>query len=231
MARISQYTADTVDAQDKLLGTDGGGATKNFSLIEIAKYFKNTNSAGNVGQMSFIFDNQANNIKGSLHVATSDNPKAFSSLSTIKLSRYTINDSVNIITNYLTSELINKEIIIADSLIPNNYGVYKVTAITVDSDDSNFYHLAITYERGNGGMVPLQYYSIILFSGAQDLHYEHVQSSAAAVWTVNHNLGKFASAIIKLADGQQVEALVNHTNKNTLTITFSGDNSGTAYVN
>ena len=72
-------------------------------------------------------------------------------------------------------------------------------------------------------------YMLELFGTDKD--YKHVQSGAAATWSVAHNLGKFPSVTVKLADGTQVEAAVTHTNENNLTITFSSSNSGTAYMN
>ena len=64
-----------------------------------------------------------------------------------------------------------------------------------------------------------------------DKNFTFTQSSAATTWNVTHNLNKFPSVTVTLADGSQVEAEVAHTNKNSLTITFSGDNSGIAYMN
>ena len=40
MARISKYTQDTnVTGTDKLLGSDSGGATKNFSIESLSNFF------------------------------------------------------------------------------------------------------------------------------------------------------------------------------------------------
>jgi hypothetical protein len=40
MARISKYTQDTsVTKNDKLLGSDSGGSTKNFSIESLSNYF------------------------------------------------------------------------------------------------------------------------------------------------------------------------------------------------
>lgn len=232
MARIQTYGLDSVDVGDKLLGSDASGATKNFSVSEISTFFKNEGAAGASGQFNYqyIRDSGAIN-KGHMHIAASSNTINFSAVTTIKLSKYKQGDTANTIQNYLTNEFVGKEIIIADTLIPNNYGTYSVTSVTVDANNNNFYDLVLSYKSGNGTLTDGQFYSIILFAGAQDVHFEFQQASGATVWTVNHNLGKFPSVTIKLADGTQVQALVTHTNNNTLTITFSGENSGTAYLN
>ena len=232
MARIQTYGLDTVDTGDKLLGSDSGGATKNFSVQEIANFFKNSGSSGASGQFNYQYIRNSGAIsKGHMHINAGSDTINFSSVTTLKISKYSQADSVNSLQNYLTTEFVGKEIIIADTLIPNNYGTYSVTSVTVDASDNNFYDLVLSYKSGNGTLTDGQFYSIILFAGAQDLHFEFQQASGATVWTINHNLDKFPSVTIKLADGTQVQALVTHTNNNTLTITFSGENSGTAYLN
>ena len=232
MARIQTYGLDTVDIGDKLLGSDSGGATKNFSVQEIANFFKNSGSSGASGQFNYQYIRNSGAIsKGHMHINAGSDTINFSSVTTLKISKYSQADSINSLQNYLTTEFLGKEIIIADTLIPNNYGTYSVTSVTVDASNNNFYDLVLSYKSGNGTLTDGQFYSIILFAGAQDLHFEFQQASGATVWTINHNLDKFPSVTIKLADGTQVQALVTHTNNNTLTITFSGENSGTAYLN
>ena len=49
MPRISTYTSDTsVEATDKLLGSNAGGATKNFAVQDISKFFKNLETSSNL---------------------------------------------------------------------------------------------------------------------------------------------------------------------------------------
>lgn len=61
--------------------------------------------------------------------------------------------------------------------------------------------------------------------------YTHVQDTPAQVWTVNHNLSAFPSVTVALPTGDVGQAAVKYINNNTLTITFSGDESGKAYLN
>ena len=232
MARIQTYGLDTVDIGDKLLGSDGGGATKNFSVQEIANFFKNSGSSGASGQFNYQYIRNSGAIsKGHMHINAGSDTINFSSVTTLKISKYSQADSINSLQNYITTEFVGKEIIIADTLIPNNYGVYNVTSVTVDAGNNNFYDLVLSYKSGNGTLTDGQFYSIILFAGAQDLSFEFAQASAATTWTVNHNLGKFPSVTIKLSDGTVGQAVITHTNKNTLTISFSADTSGIAYMN
>ena len=42
MARFCNFVADTdVTKEDKLLGTDSGGASKNYRLEDVSKFLKN----------------------------------------------------------------------------------------------------------------------------------------------------------------------------------------------
>lgn len=57
--------------------------------------------------------------------------------------------------------------------------------------------------------------------GPASAFFEHVQSAAAATWTINHNLG-FRPAVSAINEGsQQVEGSVIHTSVNQLVLSFS----------
>ena len=64
-----------------------------------------------------------------------------------------------------------------------------------------------------------------------DKHHEHAQENTSATWNITHNLNKFPAVQIKNSSGVEVMAAVTHTNKNSLTITFSSPTSGTAFLN
>ena len=54
MARISTYQSDTsVEKDDKFLGSNFGGTTKNFVVKDIATFLANTNAIG-VSGLSLI---------------------------------------------------------------------------------------------------------------------------------------------------------------------------------
>ena len=67
MARISTYSQDSnVIKEDKLIGSDSGGETKNFSLESISSFFKNTNAAGVAGQLVYVYDTTVGQASGYL---------------------------------------------------------------------------------------------------------------------------------------------------------------------
>lgn len=64
-----------------------------------------------------------------------------------------------------------------------------------------------------------------------DLSYTHIQSTAAAVWTVNHNLGKNPSVTVVDSANEQVLTEIHYINLNQLQIISAGAFSGQAYCN
>ncbi len=67
--------------------------------------------------------------------------------------------------------------------------------------------------------------------GGLDLTYTHTQSSASALWTITHNLGKRPSCQIFDSAGDEVEGNIRQLTNNSLQITFSAPFSGVAYLN
>ena len=236
MARISTYTSDTtVEASDKLLGSNADGSTKNFSIQDIATFFKNTNAAGISGQIPYVYYNAAfgglsGRPTGSITLANTDASTGFSTLTTVKISKFPHGASSKTAVNFI-NEFLYQRVIIVDFTDMNKFGVYTVMAVAQDSDETNFYDLTLRYVSGNGGIVSGQYYSLGFYTGAQDKNFTFSQGSAASTWTVAHYLNKFPSVTVKLSNGKIGQACITHQDKNNLTIEFSGANSGTAYLN
>ncbi len=65
----------------------------------------------------------------------------------------------------------------------------------------------------------------------KDLHFVYIQSSAATVWTIEHNLGKNPSVRIEDTTGADIVGLVDYVDNNNLIITFEIAIEGTAYLN
>lgn len=61
--------------------------------------------------------------------------------------------------------------------------------------------------------------------------YVHKQEASSTLWTVNHNLGKFPSVTVIDSAGSMVIGEIKYLNANSLTIEFSSQFSGTAYLN
>jgi hypothetical protein len=63
-----------------------------------------------------------------------------------------------------------------------------------------------------------------------DIFYTHIQAIAANVWTINHNLRGYPTAVVLDSAGTQCEGTFSYPSINQMVITFSGAFTGTAYV-
>lgn len=68
-------------------------------------------------------------------------------------------------------------------------------------------------------------------TGGGDKAYVYIQSSAANVWVITHNLNKYPSVTVVDSAGSVVVGEVVYNNANKVTITFIGSFSGKAYLN
>lgn len=235
MPRISNIAVDqSVDKNDKLLGTNSGGGTKNYRLEDITSFIRDTGAAGIVGQFSYIFYNSSfggsgTRPLGSITIDTYYKTVSFSNVTTIKISNKAFQTS-NSIANAIET-FTDKQIIIAKNTDQDVFGVFTCTAVTQDPVETNFYDLTLRYEKGNGSLEVEQFYSIILYAGAQDKEYRHDQTSASSTWVISHKLNKFPTVVVFDSAGSQAVGAITHDSKNQLTITFSASFSGIAYLN
>ena len=65
----------------------------------------------------------------------------------------------------------------------------------------------------------------------QDKHYAHDQGMPSQVWTINHNLNKYPSAIAVDTAKSIVVGQIDYLDLNNITITFNAAFSGEAYLN
>ena len=243
MARISTYVNDTsISDNDKFLGSDGGGSTRNFKIADVTAYLRATNAAGVGGQLTYLYhdgtyNNNSIRQSGTITIsgASGQTQQPFSGVSAIKASKYS-NDSTKDISN-LISTYSSTSVIIADTEDQNQFGIYQVGTVTQDSSETNFYNIPLAYSSGNGNLNNLQSYSISVFT-AGDKNLLHTQSSASNSWTVNHNMGKYPSVSIvecdpsaNETDGDLVIGEVTYNSINQLTIKFAAAISGVAYIN
>lgn len=61
-------------------------------------------------------------------------------------------------------------------------------------------------------------------------NYVHVQSTAAATWLIDHNLGFYPNTTVVDSAGDQVEGTVTYTTQNQVRVMFSAAFAGTAYL-
>ena len=237
MTKISTYVVDeNITALDKWIGSDANmqNKTKNFTPKKLAKYF-NDNQVINIGvplqYKYYTLEPLEQRPNGTLTFENEIGPTVnFSSVTTFLLSKYTTKQ--NIVSDFLNF-LNGSKVLLFKSSDINSFGYYTIVNIDPYDEDPNFFVVTVIYEDGNGALEEDKDYmlSLVSFSDSVDKTFIFIQDTAANPWQVNHNLNKFPSVTMVLSTGQVGMADVNYIDANNLTITFSGDESGKAYLN
>ena len=161
MGKISNYAQDaTVSLGDKLLGTDSGGTTYNYTLTSVSEIFKQANAAGIGGQFTYQLDAGVGSSveSGEMDATFSGGDKDFADITALTFSIFTYEQPSTNLTNVL-SILSNKSILIVDCLNHNNYGVYNTGSVSIGAG-ATYGTLSLTYVSGKGAMVDEKVYAI-----------------------------------------------------------------------
>ena len=233
MPRINNIGLDTdVTKDDKLLGSDSGGATKSYTLKNVSKFFKDSNAAGIAGQFTYQYKTSGL-VSGTMGITFSSG-STFQNATSIKVSKFIYGETTNSSENVLDI-LSSKQILIVDVEDQDNYAIYNSGTVTQDGS-SDFYDISLTTPtKFNGSFTNEKFYAIISIGGGADKnktfddYFE--QAQAANPWVVTHGLGKFPSVTVVNRNNVEVQAKVTHNNDNQVTITFSGATAGKAYFN
>jgi len=245
MARLSTYKPDLdVTKDDKVLGTDSGGGTKNYRLEDISKFFKNTNSAGIAAQFVWQYKTLSPFLNGSMRTTGT----TFANLSSAKVNKYTygeINSSEN-----LLAILSGKEVIVVDVDNQNNFGVYTAGTPTQDGS-TDFYDISLSaVQNSNGSLVNEKFYSMIAYGGGADKTVsltfqpsdfagyptpstETINGSSMKYIDWEHNLGKYPSITVTEAFVTSGVGFVpvKYISASTVRVYFTGTTNGTIYAN
>lgn len=231
MPRINNIGLDTdVTKDDKLLGSDSGGATKSYTLKNISKFFKDSNAAGIAGQFTYQYKTSGL-VSGTMGITFSSG-STFQNATSIKVSKFIYGETTNSSENLL-SILSSGQILIVDVDDQDNYAIYESGVVTQDGS-SDFYDISLTTPtKYNGSFTNEKIYAIISIGGVADKTYIHTQGSASTTWNVSHSLGKFPSVTVVDINNVQGYGVVTHTDENNLTVTFPAGSpaAGKAYCN
>ena len=231
MPRINNIGLDTdVTKDDKLLGSDSGGATKSYTLKNISKFFKDSNAAGIAGQFTYQYKTSGL-VSGTMGITFSSG-STFQNATSIKVSKFIYGETTNSSENILDI-LSSKQILIVDVEDQDNYAIYNSGAVTQDGS-SDFYDISLNAPtKYNGSFTNEKIYAIISIGGGTDKTYIHNQGSASTTWNVSHSLGKFPSVTVVDINNVQGYGVVTHTDENNLTVTFPAGSpaAGKAYCN
>jgi|TARA_R100001530_G_scaffold93112_1_gene64635 hypothetical protein len=238
MARINRYDQDVdVTKGDKLIGSDSGGTTKNFSLESVSTFFKETNSAGIVGQ--FVWQYKAATPTSGNILPTFSSGSTFANITSLKVNKYIKGETLNSIENIL-SLVSGKDVLLIDTSDQDNYGLFAVTSITQDGSTSN-YDIALTYKnKSNGSLAIDNHYALVVFGGGADKNYasgsintndSRWSGSGPYVLAITHNLGKYGSPTVKDSANTIVHGKISYNALNTLQLTFNAKFVCEVFVN
>jgi len=166
MPKINSLPTDkSLSKNDRLLGSDALGPTRNYKLEDVLAFIRDSNSAGVFGQLSYIYYNRffggnSQRPSGSMTIDTSSANTAFDAVSTIKVSKYSYigEDEIdNILATYL-----NKQVVIVDNNDPNNFATYVCGGVDQDIAETDFYNLSLTYINGEGSLTSGNVYSTLI---------------------------------------------------------------------
>jgi len=232
MSRIISYPYDNnITDGDAWIGSEASsGQTKQYTALAVADYL-NINGKISIGS-AMIYEYTSTSLAGTGTMALQAGGGAtpFANVTSLTLST---NDKSGNNTTAFVNYLVGSDILIneqKDLLAFGHYAVDSYTAISAD-----YYTIDVTFKGGQGDLTPTIIYNVDNFLLASqaggDLNFTYTQSSAAAVWNITHNLGKFPSVSILDSAGTNVIGQVDYTNDNELILTFTAAFAGVAYLN
>jgi hypothetical protein len=231
MAIGNSYPIDkNVEDQDLFIGTKySNRQTVNFPAESLADYLNKHGKISIAGQMSFQFV-IAGPTQGTISfVDLEGSGTPFSDVTSLRVA---VNDLGNQNVVEFLTYIIGSQIMISEQNAISSFGHYKITTYVEDTIPG-FYILGLTYIGGNGELIEDVYYDMSMFYPfpTGDKTFVFTQDTPANPWIIEHDLDKFPSVTMVLSTGQVGMADIVYIDENNLTITFSGDESGKAYLN
>ena len=250
MVKISKYISDTsVEKTDKLLGSNAGGATKNFAVDDISKFLRENNAAGVAGQLTYEYVSDASTQRAGTVYTNGSTSLAFSSVTTLRVSKYRKGDD-NSIENFLET-LEGNDIIINNVEDLDNFGIFTCSNVAQDSS-TDFYTITLSSVSAlsQGSLVNNQVYTVAVYSVAGDkstsltfsptnfaghpsLSTDTVNGSTMNYIDWSHNLNKYPSITVTEAFSTTGVGFVpyKYINTNTVRVYFHGGTNGKIYAN
>jgi len=244
MPRINNIGLDTdVTKDDKLLGSDSGGATKSYTLKNVSKFFKDSNAAGIAGQFTYQYKTSSL-VSGTMGITFSSG-STFQNATSIKVSKFIYGETTNSSENILDI-LSSKQVLIVDVEDQDNYAIYNSGVVTQDGS-TDFYDISLTTPtKFNGSFTNDKFYAIISIGGGADkqavltfdstnfaANPETINGSSMRYVEWSHNLSKRPSiTVAESGSPEQVAHVpVKYINDNKVRVYFTGTTSGKIYAN
>ena len=232
MARVSSFPLDTsVSKDDKLLGTDEGGATKNFTISSIGEHFAQSSAITVAGQLVSKFGMAVSQVgDGGMYVNDGEVEPALSAITQFTISKKNADGSLR---TEMLEDIIATKFLMVEAGNQNVKGEFSVTSSYDNAGDSDFLDVDVTPTNTNGSMSNSKHYVIAVAATAVsgDKKYEHEQSSAASTWTIDHNLNKKPAVSVVDSLDNVIICEVEYTSLNQVVLRFDTTYSGKAYFN
>lgn len=226
MARVSTYNTDNdVSGNDKVLGSDIGGTTKNYTLDSIGEYFTRGSVVKVGGQIAYRFQTAVSDFARGQFMLTASSSSVInlSAVTSIYVHKEILNGDDA--TTYL-NRLFNNKFELHSVKEVNTYAVYNVISI---SDDGVGMLITVSVDNSNGALANEEDY--VLSFAEEDKSFAYTQGVASATWAITHNLNKKPSVTVVDSAENVVVGDIEYNDNNSVTITFSGAFSGKAYLN
>jgi hypothetical protein len=232
MARINSFPLDTnVSKDDKLLGTDEGGATKNFSVSSIGEHFAQSSAITIAGQLVSKFGMAVNEVgDGGMYFNGGEEEPQLSDITSVTISKKSASGSSR---RSMLADIVATKFLMVESGNQDVKGEFTVTSSYDNANNSDFLDVMVTPTNTNGSVSNSKHYIIAVSATAVsgDRKYEHEQSSAADTWTIDHNLNKKPAVSVVDSLENIVICEVEYTSLNQVVLTFDTPYSGKAYFN
>jgi hypothetical protein len=247
MARISTYALDSdLVGGDKWIGTSANSlvanATKNFSLTAVARFL---NKTGIIESQALRYTYQNKLVAEDREMGTISFPTPigdnvnFSAISSWMLSTFALPITGAVgkdVHEFYTAPLIGSTVLVTNAGNPTNWAIYLWNSSTVNSIESKFYDIGLTFISGSGKITDGQDYFISLLrynvtATVPDKNFVYTQAGAQSVWVVNHNLNKYCSVSVVDTAGTTIYGSIEYDSLNQVTLTFSAPFSGQAFFN
>lgn len=233
MASIYSYPYDIViQDNDAWIGTDSiNRQTKQYTASAVANYLNINGKVSVGGQIVYKFSTVPLSGDGTFSLTSGGGSgTGFSAISSLEIS-ITEKSGQNVVE--WLKYLVGDQILISSQEEVSSFGHYQVLSYTEIPNINGFYTLNLGYIGGNGSIEADNIYDIVNFSlaGSTDKTYVHIQNTASATWTIQHDLGKFPSVTSVNINNIAMYGEVTYIDSNNLTINFSAGFSGKAYMN
>jgi hypothetical protein len=218
MARITSYALDTTpDKNDKVIGSDAGGETRNFSFEGISNFF-NTSGLINLNGVVEQFVTTSSDLpQGKFSRVGGGTGVAFSSISSLKVSLHNLN---NIDVSEFFDHLVGQGFKISNVNNLNEFGQYVLLSVAKADESDTFATFSLSYLNGNGNL-----------RTDKNFTSPNINFQAGVAKTIAHNLSKFPAVTTVDSAGSHIVGEIQHTDNNNLTLTFKASFQGKVYVN